>query len=274
MTPEQEALVRKAQDSLRGAQVLASQKLFDFAVSRAYYTMFYVAEAFLLGEGLTFSKHSGVIAAFGQHANAHFWKGQTNGEVSKPAAAAPRVLSLSKAFEIAEEERRRQAANRENAKASFIEQPEPQRSSYRSLSAVAAGFVLVVLVLSFLDRSGSNSTSIPNIEEHPTDQTQGQATRALQAVPSGSPFILKLEAATGDTWVKYQVDDSKPTTLVLKQGQTQDLPPAQDKITLNYGSRLTLKLKINNREANFPPDTPKFASQVVISRDNLETFLR
>lgn len=67
MTPEQEALVRKAHDSLRGAQILASQKLFDFAVSRAYYTMFYVAEAFLLGEGLTFSKHSGVIAAFGQH---------------------------------------------------------------------------------------------------------------------------------------------------------------------------------------------------------------
>jgi len=67
MTPEQDALVRKAQDSLRGAEVLASQKLFDFAVSRAYYTMFYVAEAFLLGEGLTFSKHSGVIAAFGQH---------------------------------------------------------------------------------------------------------------------------------------------------------------------------------------------------------------
>ena len=61
MTPEQEALVRKGQDSLRGAQVLASQKLFDFAVSRAYYTMFYVAEAFLPGEGLTFSKHSGVI---------------------------------------------------------------------------------------------------------------------------------------------------------------------------------------------------------------------
>ena len=65
MTPEQEGLVRKAQDSLRGAQVLADQQLFDFAVSRAYYTMFYVAEAFLLGDGLTFSKHSGVIAAFG-----------------------------------------------------------------------------------------------------------------------------------------------------------------------------------------------------------------
>ncbi len=29
--------------------------------------MFYIAEAFLLGEGLSFSKHSAVIAAFGQH---------------------------------------------------------------------------------------------------------------------------------------------------------------------------------------------------------------
>ena len=29
--------------------------------------MFYVAEAFLLGKGLAFSKHSGVHAAFGEH---------------------------------------------------------------------------------------------------------------------------------------------------------------------------------------------------------------
>jgi uncharacterized protein (UPF0332 family) len=41
--------------------------LYDFAVSRAYYAMFYVAQALLLGEGLSFSKHSAVIAAFGQH---------------------------------------------------------------------------------------------------------------------------------------------------------------------------------------------------------------
>ena len=40
MTLEQEALLRKAKDSLRGARVLADQKLYDFAVSRAYYTMF------------------------------------------------------------------------------------------------------------------------------------------------------------------------------------------------------------------------------------------
>lgn len=45
---------------------MAAQGFFDFAVSRTYYAMFYVTEAFLLGEGLSFSKHSAVIAEFGQ----------------------------------------------------------------------------------------------------------------------------------------------------------------------------------------------------------------
>ena len=66
MTPEQKALLQKAQDSLRGARLLADEELYDFSVSRAYYAMFYVAESLLLGEGLTFSKHSAVISTFGQ----------------------------------------------------------------------------------------------------------------------------------------------------------------------------------------------------------------
>jgi uncharacterized protein (UPF0332 family) len=66
MTPEQAALVKKAQDSVRGAKLLATNGLYDFAASRASYAMFYVAEALLLGQGLAFSKHAGVIAAFGQ----------------------------------------------------------------------------------------------------------------------------------------------------------------------------------------------------------------
>ena len=93
-------------------------------------------------------------------------------------------------------------------------------------------------------------------------------------MPEGQPLVVKIEAATGDSWVKYQVDDAKPTTLVLKQGQSQDLPPAQTQVTLNYGNRLTLKLKINNRDANFPADSQKFKSKVVISRENLQTYLQ
>jgi uncharacterized protein (UPF0332 family) len=48
MTPEQAALLKKAHDSLWGAKLLAKDGLYDFAASRAYYTMFYVAEAMLL----------------------------------------------------------------------------------------------------------------------------------------------------------------------------------------------------------------------------------
>jgi uncharacterized protein (UPF0332 family) len=66
VTPEQAALLHKAWDSLQAARLLSEQQFYDFAASRAYYAMFYVAEAFLLGEELSFSKHSAVIAAFGQ----------------------------------------------------------------------------------------------------------------------------------------------------------------------------------------------------------------
>jgi len=67
VNPDQAALIRKAHESLRAARLLEREGIHDFAVSRAYYTMFYVAEALLIGEGLEFSKHSAVISAFGQH---------------------------------------------------------------------------------------------------------------------------------------------------------------------------------------------------------------
>lgn len=57
----------KAEDSLRGAEILVREFLYDIAVSRAYYAMFYCAEALLDADGLKFSSHSAVLSAFGQH---------------------------------------------------------------------------------------------------------------------------------------------------------------------------------------------------------------
>ncbi len=65
MTDEQEGLLKKARESAQAAQLLVDGGYAPFATSRAYYAMFYVAEAFLLGEGLSFSSHKAVIAAFG-----------------------------------------------------------------------------------------------------------------------------------------------------------------------------------------------------------------
>lgn len=66
MTPDQEELLLKSEQSLEAAQLLLNHRFTDFATSRAYYAMFYAAEALLEGEGLSFSSHSGVISAFGR----------------------------------------------------------------------------------------------------------------------------------------------------------------------------------------------------------------
>lgn len=67
MTVEQAGLLTQARRSLAAARAVLDLGYSEVAVSRAYYTMFYCASALLRGEGLWFSKHSAVIAAFGQH---------------------------------------------------------------------------------------------------------------------------------------------------------------------------------------------------------------
>ena len=66
MNSEQQRLLEKANRSLQAAQELNYKKFSEFAVSRAYYSMFYIATAFLEGEGLSYSRHSAVIAVFGE----------------------------------------------------------------------------------------------------------------------------------------------------------------------------------------------------------------
>jgi len=64
---EIEALLKMADKSIKGARILFEEGLYGFAVSRAYYAMFYLVTAVLLTKGLNFSKHKAVVATFGQH---------------------------------------------------------------------------------------------------------------------------------------------------------------------------------------------------------------
>ena len=57
-------LLAKARRSVKAAERLLQDGDYDFAVSRAYYGMFYVTQALLLTHDVRRSKHSGVIAAF------------------------------------------------------------------------------------------------------------------------------------------------------------------------------------------------------------------
>lgn len=67
MKEDVKRLLPRAEESINASQLLLDEQMPGFAVSRAYYAMFYCAEALLLEQQLAFSKHSAVIAAFGEH---------------------------------------------------------------------------------------------------------------------------------------------------------------------------------------------------------------
>ncbi len=61
------SLIERAKKYLKSSKTLLKEGDYESSVSRAYYAMFYSAEAMLLTKDLAFSSHRGVISAFGQH---------------------------------------------------------------------------------------------------------------------------------------------------------------------------------------------------------------
>ena len=70
-------LLDKAERAIHASGTLLDAGDAEFAAGRAYYAMFYVAEALLFERDLQFSKHSAVHAAYGK-------------EFAKPAVLDPR----------------------------------------------------------------------------------------------------------------------------------------------------------------------------------------
>jgi len=226
-----------------------------------------------------------------QEATAEAAPDQSSAEQASKRAAAPPILVLQKPAPAPESSRRFEPVTFRQS---------PSRTSWPTV-VIGAGIVIfiVIIVIALVKQlnqgaaeSGAQPASVaqknatPKAAVPPSTQPAAQPSAPTSGSPAeqpstapvetaaGQPLIIKLEAATGNVWIRYQIDDAKPTTLTLKQGESQDLPPAQTQVTLNFGNRLPLKLKINNRDANFPPDTPKFASQVVISRENFRTYFQ
>ncbi|MDO8518844.1 MAG: HEPN domain-containing protein [Deltaproteobacteria bacterium] len=64
MNEDVKDLRQKSIRSLNAAKKLHEEGHYDFSASRAYYALFYTAEALLLIQKKAFSKHSSVISAF------------------------------------------------------------------------------------------------------------------------------------------------------------------------------------------------------------------
>ncbi len=60
-------LLDKARDAIEVAEAVLDMDKADFAAGRAYYAMFYVAEALLGEKDMEFGQHGQVIGAYGLH---------------------------------------------------------------------------------------------------------------------------------------------------------------------------------------------------------------
>ena len=63
---EIDSLLERSKRYVKSAKLLVKDKDFESAVSRAYYAMFYCAEALLLARDLSYSSHKSVISGFGE----------------------------------------------------------------------------------------------------------------------------------------------------------------------------------------------------------------
>jgi uncharacterized protein (UPF0332 family) len=58
--------IEKSKENIDAAELLSNEGFYAIANTRAYYAMFYAAQALLETLNLSFSKHSAVITAFGK----------------------------------------------------------------------------------------------------------------------------------------------------------------------------------------------------------------
>ena len=172
----------------------------------------------------------------------------------------------------------------------------PSRTNWSTI-VIAAGVLLIILIIAVslvqrLNRAQSEgdaqstgdtpapaASTPPNQPESATKPPQTETTSPQVTGPQApdlsptEPIVVRLEATTGPSSIVYWVDDeTRSTNLFLLEGESRDLPPAQKGVRLSIGNRMTLKLKINQREATFPAELPKFKARVIISRDNIKTF--
>ncbi|HXG68802.1 MAG TPA: RodZ domain-containing protein, partial [Blastocatellia bacterium] len=148
--------------------------------------------------------------------------------------------------------------------------------------------IIVIALVRELNKSSVESDAPPAASEPAAGEVAPAATETSQpapqtpeappeppaSIPSSEPIKVQLAATTGDCWVRYQVDGGQPSQTILKTGQTIDVPPAQNEVKVSYGNRQTFGFKINGRDASLSPDAALFGGQVVITRDNLQTFLQ
>ena len=158
----------------------------------------------------------------------------------------------------------------------------PTRTNWATI-IIAGGialFIVIIVIALVKQLNQSNTDSAPPTatapapaQPAPTAPTAPAETNQPQPAASSTDaqgaFTVKIEALEG-SWVQYKVDDNKPVSRIMKKGQVEEVPSAQNQVKLDYGTARTLKLTINNRDVTFPPGAVERDGHVLISRDSIQ----
>jgi cytoskeletal protein RodZ len=156
----------------------------------------------------------------------------------------------------------------------------PTRANWPTI-IIAGGialFIVIIVIALVKQLNHSTKESAPQTaaapapaqtaESPPAPAETSQPQPAAGADAQGA-FTVKIEALDG-SWVQYKVDDGKPVSRIMKKGQVEEVPSAQNQVKLDYGTSKTLKLMVNNREVTFPSGAVERDGHILISRDNIQ----
>ena len=112
----------------------------------------------------------------------------------------------------------------------------------------------------------------PEVAVATPDQQSPPPVAIQTSTPTQTDGLTLTLQATGPCWIRYSIDDGQPTQLVLQQGDTRDIA-ASEQIDLSIGNTQALSLRINNRDAQFPENTPIVLKKLTITPETASTFL-
>jgi hypothetical protein len=113
----------------------------------------------------------------------------------------------------------------------------------------------------YMNRPAAEQAETPTLPSAtPTTEPAPEPARPA-AQQSGLTLTL---TATGTCWVRYSVDSGQPTQMMMKVGDTTNIA-ATESIDLSIGNTQAVAMRINNRDAHFPENTPIVLKKLTIN---------
>lgn len=152
---------------------------------------------------------------------------------------------------------------------------EPSRSLLPA-ALVALGLAVLISAIAFGIWQYSKRADTPP----PVQTTQQPPPKPVDPAPPSNPTPADNPAdgklrvtlqASSQCWISFSTDDGKRTQLMLNEGDLQQIH-ASESIYLSIGNTQAVSMRINGRDAHFPPSPGTVLKKLVITPETVESL--